>query len=775
VADSFVSYARLDKDRIHVLVQALEGEGFSVFWDDYFEGGNEWADVLEKELTRSRAVLVIWTKTSSASRWVREEANEALHQKKLIPLLFDEGRPPFGFRTIHAEDFVGWDGDKSAECWRRLSLMLNRIVGDRLSAFTAGPAASGGVADEKRSGSGDHRPPGEVAAADVRPDGSFLSTGLVLLATVLAIASAVYFDLGVLAAAALIGATLFFLFRTADRDMSLPSKALAERWLLPVKGGVRIGVTEAFNNLFEAVFWHRHFSLRCFWRSAVASTLAYGLLLGFGWFFISEFREAFTSEWSPSLRNAILAFLVANIFADYLSLFETRLFIRFLVRRPGFAPVAVVLDFILTFVILAFILYVVNVAAQYLFFVFGDAAVSDARALGEAGGAKGLEGAEAAKAFGIPSLFGYYQGLIPQLSARGGEVADLWAESWLLIIAAATTYVTSIWLVFILVFGAALRLFVGQDGRATVLGRLLGVRRRPFTAFGLVSGAFAVLVAALIATPMLLVAKPALAITEDNVAAVIEQAEAKELSPGASFRDCSECPEMVVIPGGRFRMGSPSNEPDRYDDEGPQRDVSIAKAFAVGKFEVTWAEWEACVRDGDCHAREDEAREDEGWGRGQRPVINIDWNDAQAYAAWLSSKTGASYRLLSEAEWEYAARAGTPTRYAFGDTITNAQANFYGDAPVGKTVPVGSYPANAFGLHDMHGNVWEWVEDAYADAYGAGQPVDGGAFTKGSGSYRVIRGGSWSNDPQSLRSADRNWITPTIRGNILGFRVARTL
>lgn len=191
---------------------------------------------------------------------------------------------------------------------------------------------------------------------------------------------------------------------------------------------------------------------------------------------------------------------------------------------------------------------------------------------------------------------------------------------------------------------------------------------------------------------------------------------------GASFRDCPECPEMVVVPAGSFMMGSPGSEA-RYVIEGrnerPQRHVTIAKPFAVGKFEVTFSEWEACVADFGCQGNRWPS--DEGWSKGRRPVINVSWNDAKEYIAWLSRKTGQTYRLLTEAEWEYAARAGTTTRYSWGDEFSSSSAN----NNKGRTVPVGGYPANPWGLYDVHGNAWEWVEDCYGNYIGA--PTDGTA------------------------------------------------
>ena len=248
--------------------------------------------------------------------------------------------------------------------------------------------------------------------------------------------------------------------------------------------------------------------------------------------------------------------------------------------------------------------------------------------------------------------------------------------------------------------------------------------------------------------------------------------------PGDVFQDCPDCPEMVVIPAGSFQMGSPSNEPQRDGDEGPQRRVTIP-AFAMAKTEVTFNEWNACVADGSCSHRPG----DQGWGRGNRPVINVSWNDAQEYVRWLSRTTGEEYRLPSESAWEYAARAGTTTRFNTGNCISTDQANFDGNFPPSgcskgqyrkRTVAVGSFPGNAFGLHDMHGNVWEWVQDCWNDSYREA-PSDGSAWLAGDCGRAVLRGGSWTYYGQLLRSANRNGNPRDNRLNFIGFRPARPL
>jgi formylglycine-generating enzyme required for sulfatase activity len=260
-----------------------------------------------------------------------------------------------------------------------------------------------------------------------------------------------------------------------------------------------------------------------------------------------------------------------------------------------------------------------------------------------------------------------------------------------------------------------------------------------------------------------------------------EAAQAAIQRPGTEFKDCTECPAMVVVPAGSFTMGSPASEAGREGDEGPQHQVTIPRALAIGKFEVTLAEWDACVSDGGCAGYRPS---DDGWGRGNRPVIHVSWNDAQSYLTWVSRKAGKQYRLLSESEWEYAARAGTITPYFWGPTASHEYANYGTDACcVGlargsdkweNTSPSGSFPPNGFGLYDMLGNVWEWTQDCQNGSYD-GAPSDGSAWTAGDCGLRVLRGGSWFADPSFLRSAIRDWDTTGKRNYDSGFRVARTL
>ena len=243
-------------------------------------------------------------------------------------------------------------------------------------------------------------------------------------------------------------------------------------------------------------------------------------------------------------------------------------------------------------------------------------------------------------------------------------------------------------------------------------------------------------------------------------------------SPGEIFQDCDECPKMVVVPSGRFTMGSSRSE-GGDDDERPMRRVRIDYRFAVGVYEVTFAEWYACVDAGDCG---NYIPDDEGWGRGNRPVVNVSWEDAQSYVRWLSARTGSTYRLLSESEWEYVARAGTETAYSWGDSIGVNRANCDGCGSQwdGKqTAPVGSFEANGWGVHDMHGNVWEWVQDCWNGNY-EGAPSDGSAWESKEECWRVYRSGPWHRGPSSSRSAARSTLSAGSRIWVIGFRVARS-
>jgi formylglycine-generating enzyme required for sulfatase activity len=258
---------------------------------------------------------------------------------------------------------------------------------------------------------------------------------------------------------------------------------------------------------------------------------------------------------------------------------------------------------------------------------------------------------------------------------------------------------------------------------------------------------------------------------QDPTVLTVEQEKAQAVRPGSDFRECANgCPVMTVIPSGKFIMGSPENELDRNVSEGPLHEVTIAKPFAVSKLEVTFEEWDACVAAAAC------PRVPDVWGRGRMPAINVSW--VKQYVGWLSHLTGKEYRFLTEAEWEYAARATANTRYSWGDDLGMGNANCDGCGSqwdLQQSAPVGSFRPNRWGLYDMHGNVWEWVEDSWHENYNVA-PTDGSAWLQdGDPSFRVVRGGSWRNESELVRAAVRFSRNANVRFDTLGFRVARTI
>jgi formylglycine-generating enzyme required for sulfatase activity len=275
-----------------------------------------------------------------------------------------------------------------------------------------------------------------------------------------------------------------------------------------------------------------------------------------------------------------------------------------------------------------------------------------------------------------------------------------------------------------------------------------------------------------------------LASLSSRAAVPLSPGEECALKPKNVFKECPECPEVVVVPTGSFTMGSPKTEPARNDDEGPQHKVTLSKRLAVGRFTVTFGEWDACVADGGCNGYRPD---DRGWGRGRMPVINVSWNDAQDYLSWLSKKTGKTYRLLSEAEWEYSARAGTTTPFWQGAKISTDQANYDGKYPYGggkkgeyrgKTVPVDMFAPNAFGLYNVHGNVLQWCADAKR-TYTVAPMIDPLEPTENVAD-RVLRGGALGYAGRGVRSAYRRVgnagdRTGGDRAGDVGFRCARVL
>ncbi|WP_354031672.1 formylglycine-generating enzyme family protein [Bradyrhizobium sp. S3.2.6] len=259
----------------------------------------------------------------------------------------------------------------------------------------------------------------------------------------------------------------------------------------------------------------------------------------------------------------------------------------------------------------------------------------------------------------------------------------------------------------------------------------------------------------------------------------LSDSEEAALKQKASFRECEKCPDMVVVPPGTLMMGS-SDGGSKRATESSRHKVTFARSFAVGRYAVTFAEWDACVADGGCNGYKPW---DNGWGRGRRPAINISWSDAKSYVAWLSARTGKTYRLLSEAEREYVTRAGTTSSFWWGASVSRGQANYDNKASQDKnakgasgqkTAPVDSFQPNPWGLYQVHGNIWEWVEDCVNDTY-EGAPTDGSPWLKGRCEQRVLRGGSWVSKADAVEAGSRYGVQSEGRVSNVGFRVARTL
>jgi formylglycine-generating enzyme required for sulfatase activity len=237
--------------------------------------------------------------------------------------------------------------------------------------------------------------------------------------------------------------------------------------------------------------------------------------------------------------------------------------------------------------------------------------------------------------------------------------------------------------------------------------------------------------------------------------------------PGRAVQDCSTCPLMVEVPAGTYLMGSDQGRPD----EKPRHEVRFARPFLIGAYEITAAEWDACLREGGCRVSPEAAADS------QLPASNLSWDDAQGYVAWLSKKTGHAYRLPSEAEWEYAASGGRTTTYWWGDQVGKGNANCIdcgSDWDGRGPAPVGSFKPNPFGLFDVHGNLWEWTMDCSNSSY-KGAPADGSAWLRGDCIGRVLRGGSWKLGSEYMRTTRRHHYDRDVRYYLHGFRVARFL
>ena len=357
VADVFISYAREDRETAARLAEAFQQEGLTVWWDREIGAGAEFRKLIERELEAARCVVVAWSKASRESSFVADEASWADERKALVPVWIEKVRAPLGFGQLHTEDLTGWSGDRQAEPWRRVMLQVQALTG----AVIAEPSATDAAPSA---------PAPTPSTSKARMDLSGVLPGALLLAGVAALASNAVggpFQLGALGTILVSAALAFLMFRWADGDLSPAMKAMAARWFLPVDGGVRVSVTEGFNNLFEAVFGRRHFSFFCLWRSALSSTIGFALvfcIVVYG----TSFGEPARAEVAQMLANpfadimavgVVPAFLVVNILGDYVSLYETRLILRAVKSSPVLLFPLIVVDAVVSLFVFALASYVV--------------------------------------------------------------------------------------------------------------------------------------------------------------------------------------------------------------------------------------------------------------------------------------------------------------------------------------------------------------------------------------------------------------------------------
>lgn len=611
--DVFLSYNREDRSRAQIFAEGLEAEGLAVWWDTALRAGENYDEVTERNLREASAVVVLWSKRSVQSKWVRAEATLGQRKSALVPAMIEDCDRPLVFELVQAADLVRWNGDRSDVEWRGfIEVIKSRVKTGSKAAEPSSQARSS-------------------ASAEAASKTKHLE-----------------------AATALHAATIETTFWQSIKDSRDPTEF--EAYLERYPAGH-----------FAALARNRIIALKPAKPAAPPPRPQSAPPV--------QAKTPPTDNPKPQMRTPAPAPKAPPPPPP---------------RRP--APVARQSGGMNAGLIAVIAVVVLAAAGGGAYWFLGRGAPPKNKVAEVP--------ASTTPAASVPS---------PALAeAAPPPVQDA--------AAAEPTVPTSASGPPLVVADAA-----GAAGASTA---------------------------------------PAAPGPTESLVGSTASGTAKST---ATARDCANCPEMASIPGGTFQMGSPKDEPGRYGYEGPQHEVTI-RPFSLSKHEVTFDEWAACTADGGCNGY---TPPDRGWGKGKHPVIGISWNDTIAYVQWLSKKTGHTYRLPTEAEWEYAARAGTSTAYWWG-------ANF--DASrVSKGVPseVGSFTANAFGLYDMLGNAAEWVEDCYASNY-VGAPADGTASLGGDCTRRVIRGGSFRSSPGDLRAANRGRIDRSTRVGYLGFRVAMT-
>lgn len=639
----FISYNREDQHRARGIADGLEAEGLKVWWDTNLRAGESYDEVTEKNLREAGAVVVLWSKRSVNSKWVRAEATVGERFSKLVPAMIEECERPLRFELVQTADLISWHGDRASHSWREFIHDIKLALGhDDQTPAAQDQAVHAASAAAVNAGGG--------ASPDVTIENTFWNS---------------------------------------------------------IKDGNDKAEFEAYLNRYP----DGHFTdlarsrLAAIERAAAAKT-----------------RTAAPPPVQPAPQKSA----PPHERPSHVQSRPAQPAVRPTPRREPLsqpAPARAEKSGTGMWIAVALGALVVGLGAVVAIQMLGGQSQDGSASVqvasnGQAGVDETHDAALSDPANTIPSA-----GRSEENSADGAVAADITSPAT----------------------GSDDR--VSGEGAASV-GDVVDPVQDDVTD----------------QTELTVAADPLEATTDTAVTDTAPADQAGGVSGDKAdevFSDCPQCPEMKILPTGTFMMGSPSSEPGHLAYEGPQHEVSI-KSFAIGVYEVTHDQWAACVAGGGCGGYRPG---DGGFGAGARPVLSVSWDDASAYVRWLSSKTGRSYRLPTEAEWEYAARGGADTAYWWGAGFDSSQ------AATGRTVEAGSLNANGFGLHEVTGNVSEWVQDCYVNNF-ANTPADGSAMTGGDCSRRVIRGGSWRGDRADLRVANRSRVTRSIRDRRFGFRIA---